>query len=268
MKKKMLLLILPLMIICLLTGCSQRIGIYYSCRNMPENSKIHILLKLDTDEPLKPKQRTDSEIENYSEDGWYCGDIYVDGIIVYDYDNTFSFYEDGNALKPKEIAEKYGSLKIAVTDKEGRILQISPEFRLVREDKNLCWNSIEFDYIDNQIKGVKNEIFDDRWDEINTFSVFLLMSFNVIVWSTIISMNQKNYKRFWVLDGLLIFAAGLFIYSSYMVYFDDYYGVSEFDYSYQNLVFVSGLIVCSIGFSIWGWKKYIGFRCKSEEEQQ
>lgn len=260
MKKKLLLLILPLLMMCLLTGCGERIGIYYSFRNMPENSHINLLLKIESDEPLNPKYSTDTEISRYSEDGWYSGYYYVDGVSASS--GVFSFEEKGKDIRPDKIAQKYKSIKIAVTDKDGKILQVSPEFSLKVEGKKRCWEKICYDYADNKITGLEDteyneNLFGADWEELEFDAMVIAAFFNWLFMMVVLSMKKNWFSQSFPLISFLSFIPNCFYALCLNVlYFGDY--ISWF-YAHF-LLFFFGVFVF---FTVWGWKIY--YRLRREE---
>ncbi len=266
MKKKLLLLILPMIMLCLLTGCGQRIGIYYSFRNMPENSRVNLLLKIESDEPLKPKYSTDTELARYSEDGWYSGYLYVDGVT--DSSGVFSFEEKGKDIRPNKIAQKYKSIKIAVTDKNGNILQVSPEFSLKIEDNNSCWKKISYDYADNEITGLEDTEYNEKWlgaekwKAMEFDAMIITAFFNWLFMMVVLSMKKNWFSQSFPVISFLSFIPNCF----YALCLNIIYFGGKISWFYAHfLLFFFGVFVF---FTAWGWKIYYRLRREAMNEYE
>ena len=131
MKKKLLLLILPLLMICLLTGCVQKIDCVTN--GLPKGAQTYFLTKNSRESEVPDfLELKNTEIDSYLEDDWQCVSYITDDV---------------------ERVKEVGPIKILVYDEKGNILKISPEFSLAIKDKNYYWDKIVYNYESNTIEG-------------------------------------------------------------------------------------------------------------------
>ena len=225
MRKKLILMILPVLILCLLTGCQP--GFSCEAYGLPERTKICLLVK-DPERSYPPENLKNTVIGDKSEDGWrYCGGI-------------------GNDPK---TAKKLGSIKIAVYDDKGNILKISPEFPLVIEGRNYYWYKIAYNYKTNSIDGIecrKIDNFISRW----VFRLFLIDFFCLITFVIVIaSININNYRSaIWKMLLLNIPNIGIITLWGIDI-FSDYYnppGGDRFDYLDFCIIFIVIVMIINL----------------------
>lgn len=160
--------------LCLLTGCHSDVEcVTYG---LPEGAKISYLVK-DTEttalsaEPDKNK----NEPDNNSLDGWHKIQYITNSI---------------------NDVRRYDTIKIAVFDRNGELLKVSPEYNLTIEDRNYYWSKLAYNYNENRIEGIKVTKIDSfiaKW----MLRLFILdWIFAVILIIICSEMNKKNYKIF------------------------------------------------------------------------
>ncbi|MBE6863334.1 MAG: hypothetical protein E7495_01985 [Ruminococcus flavefaciens] len=166
MKKKLIFIFLSLLMMCLLTGCQSNVDC--ATYGLPEGAKISYLVKDN-------ETSTSAESDNNKNvpDGWrkiqYISDDY-------------------------ESVKQNDTIKIAVFDKDGKLLKVSPEFTLTIEDRNYYWSKLAYNYEKNSVEGIRTARIDNfisKW----VFRLFVLdfIFFNIYL-IVVTSITPKNYK--------------------------------------------------------------------------
>ena len=242
MKKKLLFIFLPILTLCLLTGCKS--DIKCTTYGLPKETSFCFLAK-DPKHSYPPENLKNTVIGDKSEDGWrYISEV------------------GGTA----DAAKKVGSIKIAVYDREGNILKISPEFPLVIEGRNYYWSEIAYNYNENSIEGVKAAKIDNfiaRW----MFRLFLLdLIFMVILAIVYAGINARNYKRL-PLKQLFLNIPNIGIITLWTIdTFCDYFNPPGYKPdTFWDLYFLFIIVViCENIFGVW---KFFEYRKKAKEEK-
>ena len=113
MKKRLLLLFLPVTIIFLLTGCRNNEQ-SMEAEGLPEGTRLNYLVR--TPELKTPDEWKGTELGEYNEDDWH---------------GVYNIEVGG-----RHYASEYDSVRVAVIDEDGKIYKISPEFSLRFEGKD------------------------------------------------------------------------------------------------------------------------------------
>jgi hypothetical protein len=83
----------------------------------------------------------------YNEDGWRSAQYFLRGCVeLYSNDN---FYLPSRSKSISTLVEDYPELKIAVTDSEGRVIQVSDVIKMLPEGKAFYYTEIDYDYAQN-----------------------------------------------------------------------------------------------------------------------
>ena len=226
--KKLLLIILPLLMMCLLTGCRSYNGIRCLSCCMPENAEIYYLI-YDPGQEYTVKPSTYGQpvpdIFSYSENGWRCAGK-----------ELFDDYEN----KKCEKIQKFSKIKIAVTDKSGNIQKISPEFDLLVEGRHYYWSKIEYNYDNNEIKGVHDEMLFKYTDIYGIYLLCILagIPFIIILLITSLTITPHTYKPYFWVYLLLDIPALVSSYCALRLIFDkSYQPVASDDFLQPNDLF-------------------------------
>ncbi len=169
--KKKLLLILPLLMMCLLTGCQSNVDC--ATYGLPEGAKISYLVKDNETSTSAEPDNNKNVPDNNSLDGW---------------SKIQCIPSDINSVR------RYDTIKIAVFDKDGKLLKVSPEFTLTIEDRNYYWSKLAYNYKENSVEGIRTARIDNfisKW----VFRLFVLdfIFFNIYL-IVVTSITPKNYK--------------------------------------------------------------------------
>lgn len=139
MKKKLIFIFLSLLMLCLLTGCQSNVDC--ATYGLPEGAKISYLVKdTETTFPSAEPDNKKNVPDNNSLDGW---------------SKIQCIPSDINSVR------RYDTIKIAVFDKDGKLLKVSPEFTLTIEDRNYYWSKLAYNYKENSVEGIRTARIDN-----------------------------------------------------------------------------------------------------------
>ena len=250
MKKKLLVLILPMIMLCLLTGCVPE-GIVVHCSDLPKQTSIHFLAQMTPEEAAASTKLGRNKLNDYSTDGWYLADS--------------EFYDTG-IERLRKSAQKYKSIKIAVTDHDGEILRVSPEFEITIKDRNYFWKDIKYSYKSNTITGKKTEVISRKWNMI--YVILLLGNFWCFIMMIIFTcaMDEKNYKSY-ILSAIILNAHNIgIVICVAVIRFNSYY--KPLDSTFADGVRAISLVFLFIIFmNFFGAMKFIRLK-KSAASQE
>jgi len=232
MKNKLILLILPVIMLCLLTGCSGDECTLQTVE-LPENAEICCLQK-NTDRNSFPDRLKGTEIGNYDKDGWRC---------VY-----------------SPWTHDYQDIRLAAVDENGNILKISSVFSVGIKGKNYYWNVIKYNYSENTVTGVELCKIDKGIDNIELFAGCLAPFFYIFLIFSHVLLSYRTYYSypfvtlFWNIPGLFV-AICTFI-QGYCDYYSppEDFGLSDNRTSFEYCCL---LLLC---INFYGLKKYIKLR--------
>jgi hypothetical protein len=171
----------------MLCSCSARSHITLECENLPNGYCMEVLVKLDKGDSdyndnaksgyIYPDAVTqtgsesdgggytsamtaeeryrafleqaelvgDKHLYYYNEDGWISARYFLGGSESAD----GKFYFPSHYSNTGEFVEGYPELKIAVTDSEGRVIQVSDAVKMLPEGKAFYYAEIDYDYAQN-----------------------------------------------------------------------------------------------------------------------
>jgi hypothetical protein len=233
--RNIVLLLIPLLMMCLLTGCSDYL-IGFESHGLPEGTQAYLLVK-DDDDRYAHSGPTGTELENFNEDGWH----YTDMIVV---------------SHMKDNIKKYPSIRAAVLDENGKIIKISPEFDLRLKKKCYFWDKVSYNYETNEITGLKTNYYGADLGILlfNLFVVFLDILCFIIYMVAICRMNDyREYYLFLMLNIpnlIIIVMGGLWTFCGYFQAPDEPPNVSR---NIKGYLFFIGF-VCLV--NSFGWLKY------------
>lgn len=249
MKKKLLLLVLSLLMMCLLTGCLPP-EIYCSkTYGLPKEAKICLLVKSDRGTVNSDLKNT--EIGNYSEDGWHC---------------------ISNITSNSDNVRRYKSVKVAVYDNNGKILKISPEFELRIKGKCYYWETLSYNYKTNEVSGLKTAYYGSEYD--NEFTNLLIAFFDVLCFiiymAAVCRMKEKNYKDYYLYlflnipNLIIIIMGGLWTFCGYFQAPD---GASNFDRNINGYLFFIGFVCLVNSFGVIRYRRLKRAAAENEREE-
>lgn len=221
--------------------------------NCPSDLTLHILL------PMTPEgdvSEADTELKRYNKDGFICADEWDPNIgIRY---GKIMFKDSIKANELYQYVEKYKEIRIAAADEDGEILQVSPTFSLVIENRNYYWKEIYYDYDLNIINGTDQKSIDQshfkvmlKWTNISFVSLLIML---------IAVGMMLDEERNWKLVCPVIWAVcsiPVFIMISYQIveFFDPYYASDK--WSNKNIAMFMGIcdlpwLIATIAFAgVW-----------------
>lgn len=219
--KKKLLLILPLLMLCLLTGCQSNVDC--ATYGLPEGAKISYLVKDN-----ETSTSADADNNKNVPDGWHKIQY-----ISNDY----------------ESVKQNDTIKIAVFDGNGELLKVSPEFTLTIEDRNYYWSKLAYNYEKNSVEGIRTARIDNfisKW----VFQLLVIDGIFFLVYIAVIaSLTPMNYKTYlWIMLFLNIPNIGIITLCGIDI-FSDYYnppGGDRFEFLNFYLFFIQAVIIVNI----------------------
>ena len=170
MRKKLLLLVLPLIMLCLLTGCSGA-GVSMETEGLPEGTRLNYLVR--TAELNTPDEWKGTELGEYNVDGWHG---------VYNIEVGLCYVSE------------YGSVRAVVVDEKGRIYKVSPEFSVRIDGKNYYWSEMVYNYDENRITGVKSDVLNTRLSSISVMSGVISFYTLMLLLIIIIALSPKGSR--------------------------------------------------------------------------
>lgn len=221
MKKKLIFIFLSLLMLCLLTGCHSDVEcVTYG---LPSGAKISYLVKDN-----ETSTSADADNNKNVPDGWHKIQY-----ISNDY----------------ESVKQNDTIKIAVFDKDGKLLKVSPEFTLTIEDRNYYWSKLAYNYKENSVEGIRTARIDNfisKW----VFRLFVIDGIFFLVYIAVIaSLTPMNYKTYlWIMLFLNIPNIGIITLCGIDI-FSDYYnppGGDRFEFLNFYLFFIQAVIIVNI----------------------
>lgn len=219
--KKKLLLILPLLMLCLLTGCQSNVDC--ATYGLPEGAKISYLVKDN-----ETSTSADADNNKNVPDGWHKIQYITNSI---------------------NDVRRYDTIKIAVFDRNGELLKVSPEFTLTIEDRNYYWSKLAYNYKENSVEGIRTARIDNfisKW----VFQLLVIDGIFFLVYIAVIaSLTPMNYKNYlWIMLFLNIPNIGIITLCGIDI-LSDYYnppGGDRFEFLNFYLFFIQAVIIVNI----------------------
>ncbi|MBP3746673.1 MAG: hypothetical protein J6I47_04325 [Ruminococcus sp.] len=227
MKKKLIFIFLSLLMLCLLTGCKD--DIMCVSYGLPSGAKISYLVKdTETTFPSAEPDNNKNVPDNNSLDGW---------------SKIQCIPSDINSVR------RYDTIKIAVFDKDGKLLKVSPEFTLTIEDRNYYWSKLAYNYKENSVEGIRTARIDNfisKW----VFQLLVIDGIFFLVYIAVIaSLTPMKYKNYlWIMLFLNIPNIGIITLCGIDI-FSDYYnppGGDRFEFLNFYLFFIQAVIIINI----------------------
>ena len=220
-KKRLLLLFLPVTIIFLLTGCRNNEQ-SMEAEGLPEGTRLNYLVR--TPELKTPDEWKGTELGEYNEDDWH---------------GVYNIEVGG-----RHYASEYDSVRVAVIDEDGKIYKISPEFSLRFEGKNYYWSEKVYNYDENRITGVKVDLLSTRLSSIHTMSGVISFYTLVLLSIFILALSPNGSKDYPFIAILLNIPAIVSVACAFVEAFSKYYSPpngfendEEFTFCFEFCVF-------------------------------
>lgn len=220
------------MLLCgaMLCGCGEGLEVK---TDLAEGESLAMLVPM---EPPISYRDDGSALAAYCEDGFYSVRHYATQFHS-DYttqsngkDETglstvsirFQFREytdaDGTSHTMQQRIAEYGVMRLAVTDAELEILQVSPTFSLVVEGRNAFWDEMTYDRVTNEITGTHQAVLDEtpkqhltRWTYWTAICGIVMTGFCAGLFSHPHAWRKKN-PVLWLLSAIPAGGMGYWLY--------------------------------------------------------